>query len=255
MVATTKEPDHLPAYLVPAHEICLFHYRVLVELIRSAEKHGSFKHGLDFRDEADLLEWLARRSQDDERATFLRRTIFPALLTDFLQFLYGALGNSRAGSLNVTYALLRKPLQENLFLLETIAADIDEFVRYFTENPLRLDSQKAGGTEAHAKRIDKVIVTLREEDRFDAAYMAQLRYDKKADDGFDGTCNLAMHLFTGHHAISTPPLNINFIFSGLGEKLTQWHYLYSRLPYLLFYVRRLVEHIYASLKIQPILFT
>jgi hypothetical protein len=112
--------------------------------------------------------------------------------------------------------------------------------------PQRLYSQGAGGLVAHQKRIAKVLAVLGADDEFDPAYLAQLRYDKSAEDGFDGICNQAIHLFTAHASIKTEPLNVNFIFSGWNEKLTQWSYLYSRLPYVLFYARLLVEHVCAE---------
>jgi hypothetical protein len=105
---------------------------------------------------------------------------------------------------------------------------------------------EAAGACAHTKRIEQVLDVLGESQRFDARYIAQLRYDKEANDGFDGICNKAIHLFTEHKAIQTEPLNINFIFSDVDAMLTQWSYLYSRLPYLLFYMHRVVEHICAE---------
>jgi hypothetical protein len=38
-------------------------------------------------------------------------------------------------------------------------------------------------------------------------------------------------------------MNINFIFSDWDSKLTQWSYIYSRLPYLLVYMHSIVEHV------------
>jgi hypothetical protein len=52
-----------------------------------------------------------------------------------------------------------------------------------------------------------------------------------------------MHLFTEHKDLRTEPLNINFVFSNFDAKLTQWAYLYTRLPYLLVYTMCIVEHI------------
>jgi hypothetical protein len=112
---------------------------------------------------------------------------------------------------------------------------------------VKLWSQTGGGVEVHAKRIRKVLDTLGESHCFNAEYLAQLRYDKEARDGFDGVCNKAMHLFTNHKAIRTEPLNINFIFSGMDAKLTQWSYFYSRLPYLLVYLHRVVEYVCATI--------
>jgi len=164
-----------------------------------------------------------------------------------LHCFYEALETSRKGKLGITFMLLRKPLQESLFLLEAAVADRDNFVRMLTLDPMKLSSQKAGGVEVHARRIQKVLEILGETHRFDANYLARLRYDKDARDGFDGICNTAMHLFTQHKAIRTDPLNINFIFSKMDSKLTQWSYLYSRLPYLLAYIHRIVEHVCATI--------
>lgn len=56
-----------------------------------------------------------------------------------------------------------------------------------------------------------------------------------------------MHLFTEHKDIRTELLNINFVFSTLDAKISQWSYLYSRLPYLLYYSMCIVEHIGSSI--------
>jgi len=116
-----------------------------------------------------------------------------------------------------------------------------DFSNKLTENPLALRAKNYGGIEGHTKRIQSVLEILGEE-RFNAAYLAQLRY-QKSEDGFDGICNKSMHLFTEHKKIKTENMNINQIFSGTDSKKTQWYFLYSRLPYILFYARSLIEYI------------
>lgn len=247
----------LPAKFLLGHELCFLTHDFLAKLISSAQQQGAFTERFVFRDEADrrafedagdVFTWFEATRRTAERAAFMRRTIFPALLSDLLHFIYEALESSRKGKLNVSYALLRKPLQENLFILESIALDIDGFAAQLIDNPLLLRSQKAGGLDVHRRRIADVLTAIGQEKRFDAPYLAQLRYDKHSQDGFDGVCNTAMHLFTEHAAIRTESLNINFIFSGWEEKLTQWAYLYSRLPYLLAYAHSLAEHVFASVE-------
>ncbi len=248
-------PTWLPEYLLPAHELCFLHHDILVELLRSGEETGAFQHEIELRDDhdqslfadsEDIFEWLERTRRAAERAELLRRIVFPALLSDLLHFVYQALDSSRLAKLSVCYALIRKPIQENLFLLETIAADVTEFSQHLTVDPQKLRAQKVGGLAAHERRVAAVLAAMDEKDRFDAAYLARLRYDRSADDGFDGFCNKAIHLFTDHPAIRTAPLNVNFIFSGADERLTQWYHLYSRLPFLLDYTRQVVEHICAQ---------
>jgi hypothetical protein len=228
----------------------------MTQLLASGENASAFNMTFEFRDEADrsafekandAFEWLEQSRRVDEREALLVTTVFPAVLSDMLHCFYEALEVSRKGKLAIAFMLVRKPLQESLFLLESVIADRSDFAKKLSTDPVKLWSQTAGGVEVHAKRIQKVLDVLKEGHRFDAEYLAQLRYDKKAQDGFDGVCNKAMHLFTSHEAIRTEPLNINFIFSGMDSKLTQWSYFYSRLPYLLVYMHRIVEHVCATI--------
>lgn len=253
---------YIPEELIQAHNLCFMNHDILVELLRSGEQQKVFWQNMPLRDEtdrkgleeaSDVFEWLETTGRIEERKLLLRRVVFPALLSDFLHFIYEALECSRKAKLNVTYALLRKPIQENLFLFEIIAENLEHFADSMVNTPNKLYSQGAGGVSVHANRIRKVLKIIGEEHRFDADYLSQLRYDKNAEDGFDGISNQAIHLFTNHPAIQTEPLNINFIFSGNEEKLTQWHYLYSRLPYILFYARRLIEYICSTfVKTDPV---
>ena len=147
--------------------------------------------------------------------------------------------------------LLRKPLQESLYVLEAVIADRADFAQKLTEDPIKLWSQGIGGHEAHANNIQKVLEAVGENDRFDPHYLAQLRYDKNAEDGFDRICNKAMHLFTRHKSIKTEQMNINFIFSNWDGKQTEWSYIYSRLPYLLVYMHSIVEYVCESIAPTP----
>ena len=226
----------------------------MLELLVSGRRADAFQAEFELRSEAeqaafkaDIFEWLDKYRQIEDRAAVLVATVFPAVLGDMLQCFYEALETSRKGKLTISYMLLRKPLQESLFVLETAVADRYGFASKLSFDPLKLSSQGAGGLAVHIRNIENVLDALGETDRFDASYLAQLRYDKSANDGFDGICNKAMHLFTSHKAIQTEPLNINFIFTDWNDMETQWSYLYSRLPYLLVYMHRIVEHVCAGI--------
>jgi hypothetical protein len=218
----------------------------------SGEKARAFHVSFDLPDEAakrefesasDIFEWLEKHRTPEDRAAVLVATMFPAVLSDMLHCFYEALETSRKAKLGISFMLLRKPLQESLYVLEAVIADRAEFAQKLTKDPIKLWSQGIGGREAHARNIEKVLEAVGESERFDAAYLAQLRYDKSVEDGFDGICNKATHLFTGHKSIKTERMNINFIFSNWDGKLTQWSYIYSRLPYLLVYMHSIVEHV------------
>jgi len=224
----------------------------MTQLLVSGEKARAFHVSFDLPDEAakqefesasDIFEWLEKHRTPEDRAAVLVAAMFPAILSDMLHCFYEALETSRKAKLGISFMLLRKPLQESLYVLEAVIADRADFAEKLTEDPIKLWSQGVGGHEAHVRNIQKVLETVGESDRFDPAYLAQLRYDKSVEDGFDGICNTAMHLFTGHKSIKTERMNINFIFSKWDNKLTQWPYIYSRLPYLLVYMHSIVEYV------------
>ena len=228
----------------------------MVQIIASGEEGNFFTTTINLEDNHeskslensdDIFAWLEAKNRFNDRAKVLKITIFPALLSDMLHCIYEVLETSRKGKLGISYMLIRKPIQESLYLLEAIVLDELDFSEKLSENPLKLRSQNAGGVNAHGKRIQKVLDILGESSRFDAAYIAQLRYDKNQHDSFDGVCNHAMHLFTEHKAIQTETLNINFIFSNWDSKMSQWSYLYNRIPYLLFYTLQIIEYILASM--------
>jgi hypothetical protein len=223
----------LPNEYLPGHELCFIIHDAMAQLLVSSEKSGVYSATFEFLDEEDRLafeaaedvfDWFDRTDRVEEKSEFLRLTVFPALLSDALHFIYEALECSRKAKLNVAYALIRKPIQENLFVLESIAVGLAEFSGKFENSPMLLRAQKAGGIEVHRARLTKIIELLALQDRFDANYLAQLRYDRNVEDSFDGVCNQAMHLFTDHKAIRTENMNMNFIFSGWDSKITQGHF-------------------------------
>jgi hypothetical protein len=244
----------LPTFKV-AHNLCVCIHDILAQFLISGMKSNVFAQRIKFRGPseasaftgvADIFDWLESSGRTVERAAVIKTVVLPAVLSDVLQCVSEALEASCKAKLNVTFILLRKPIQESLFLLESIVIDEVDFASKLTDSPLALRGRSAGGLDPHARRIDTVLETIGEKKRFNAGYLAQLRYSKE-EDGFDGICNLATHLFTQHEAIRTKSLNINFIFSDWDAKVTQWTFLYSRLPYLLVYLWRVVEHIGESI--------
>jgi len=245
----------LPREFFIAHDLCFTIHDILAQLLVSGEQSGVFKGKIQFNDAADaasfneaedIFEWLKITGRLRDRARILKAIVLPAVLSDMLHCLHEALECSRKGKLNVTYALVRKPLQESLFVLESIVLDEIGFAENLATNPLLLRPSTSGGPDGHARRIQHVLEAINQTGFFDAGYLSQLRY-QKVEDGFDGICNKAIHLFTEHKAIRTEMLSINFIFSDYEDKVSQWRYLYSRLPYLLTYLWRVTEHICDSL--------
>lgn len=246
-----RNNTRIPIDVYIAHEMCFLMHDIMAQLLQSGAKRKAFWTSIDLRDGADrdLLEnsdvfsWLKITGRQEEQEKVLFSAVFPAVLGDMLSSIYESLECSRKEKLVQSFMLLRKPIQESLFLFEAMALDASDFAKTLTETPEKLYSGTAGGQEAYTKRIQAVLKLIGQDEAFDAAYLASLRYDKWDEDSFAGLCDQAIHLFTKHDAIRTEPMNINMIFSDRGAHITQWKFLYSRLPYIMVYTYRLVEYL------------
>jgi len=197
------------------------------------------------------VEGMLRTQEPKKIASFLSRTVYPYLLRDFLHYVYEALECSRKGKTTLTFSLLRKPLKESLFVLEVLSADPLGFAQRFRDeiDTLSCDARDVNGSktkrEWHEERVQQALQAANAIPDFDPGYITQLRYCRDEEDSFAGLFDKATHLVTSFRAIKTEPLNFNFVFSDDDSVETHWAYIYSRLPYLLSYVWRISEHVFA----------
>ena len=242
-----------------AHTVCMYMHDIMVEFLRSGEENDAFNHKFLFKEseidsleknnDVNILDWLEQNEKFAERNLVIRTTVLPAVLSDMLHCIYEALTAAKKGKMSVAFMLLRKPIQESLYLLEAMAINEVDFVQKLSEDPMFLRPKNGGGPVGHTKRIQTVLEIIGLEKTMSPEYLAELRYDKSSFDSFDRACNQATHLFTEHKAIKTELLNINFVFSGSNQIYTQQRYLYTRLPYLLYYSYFLFEYI--ASKVSP----
>jgi hypothetical protein len=239
--------DFVPEKYKFAHEYCFFLHDILAEIVIFGEQEKIFHHSFGIRSVEDaeqiqkrsgedLAEWMENNGYVSEFREANRRHIFLALLSDFCQFVYEALSCSRKGKLTVTYALLRKPLKENLFYFEWLLADSSDFIE-------RFHAPFAGGKRplplpvdlSPQKRIEIIEESIKKsyyKNWVSPNFLYEIRYDKKVDFGFEALFQRATHLITTMTA-KTEDQNFNFIFSGEKEKETQWQGLYTILPLIL----------------------
>jgi hypothetical protein len=151
-----RKGTHLPKEYWPSHELCFRVHDVMTQLLVSGERARAFYVSFDLPDEAakrefenafHIFQWLENHRPPEDRATVLVTTMFPAILSDMLHCFYEALETSRKAKLGISFMLLRKPLQESLYVLEAVIADRTEFAQKLTEDPIELWSQGIGGRE------------------------------------------------------------------------------------------------------------
>ena len=242
-----QDNNRIPAEYQFAHELSYFLHDILVQIIKSGEGAAIFansRHKITNPEDIKaiqalsgekLWEWLEKNNYQYVIDDINLKQPTVALLSDYCHSSCEALNCSRKHKLTVTYALLRKPFKDNLFYIEWLLVDRPEFLKSF----------KNGLTEPtpELRRCigERAVELLPVPGLFDPALIYDLRYKKSAEIGFEGNWNQANHLITTCRSFKTETQNFNFIFSGEDAHVTQWRFLYTRLPYLLNYAVEVVE--------------
>lgn len=254
-------PEFLPKEFRSAHDFAFFLHDRLADIVVSGEKAGDFQVTFELKSPSDadvfrtlpgeeLWDWLQDNGYERIVVELANRQVMAALLSDLCHFVYEALRCSAKGKLVVAYALLRKPFKDNLFYLEWLLADPDDFQHKFHEESPEALAQTA------PKRKLAIIGAAIDKTRYpgwvSARFIYELRYDKRATYGLEGLWNKATHLITTFHpAYTTEAQNFNFVFSDEEARLQQWRVLYLLLPLLLYHTVEIVEALVATIVDRP----
>lgn len=239
---------HIPKPFRFAHNFAFYLHDVLVHHLVSGEQADIFSvhierpaiTNLDIDTFSslhgeELWQWLEDSDHGWVLDEMVYRQTLAAVLSDLLHFVFEALCCSQKSKLTVTYALLRKPLRENLLILEWLLGDPKAFCTTFrNSSPHAIDLSRLKPDE---KRdiITKSCEAIGDDGLIDPNTLFLLRYDKHAPEGFEYLWNKATHLITTFKAYETEPQNFNFIFSDESARQDQWVHIYTLLPLLLYH--------------------
>lgn len=235
------------------HNLCAIIYDQLTEIIfdesynNLRETEYKFdkkkdKHIRELkRDEIHVLDWLVENNRKTELQDCLTKHILSTMLVDFLNFIYESLSSAKKGKMTVAYALLRKPLTDELLIFEQLLFDSEDFIDrfYYQGNPEKYDpsSYKIDKKEIIKKAVNNITGNL----VFDRDLLYQLRYDKSAEGGINGMTNHALHIVTNDPHYRTTDQNLNFIFSIDDDIKNYWEHYYYFVPYLLIYATAVID--------------
>lgn len=251
-----NENTHLPIELHDSYRLCMILHDEMLKVLLTGIENQCFSIAIPLdeklkndlnKSECHILDWLEKNGLTTEKSLTISLLVLKSTISDMLLCLYESLEMARKGKMSLAFILIRKPIQENLFLIEDIILSFEEFSQKLEKNPKQLHGTRfdAGKTqtrmEVYTERTKKVLEETEGEDIFNPLYIAQLRYDKSSHDSFDGICNKSMHLFTTATPIKTEHMNINMVFSELPQITTQFHFYFSRSVYLFSYIYHLVS--------------
>ena len=239
----------LPKKYKELHNLCFYLHDILVQVVVEGENKKLFDtiYSLKKRSDIeaikgndDILEWLSNNGYEDEFKSIVIKQVLIATISDYCHYVYEALKCSEKSKLAITYTLLRKPLKDNLLLFEWIMTNRNEFMENFKKDSNYYAIDKIDLTKKKMF-IERSVNKIKYSETFNSDFIYNIGYSKKTDYGLEPLWNKANHIVTTSKDYKTENLNLNFIFSGADSKESQWNYLYSVLPYLLFYTVEVIQ--------------
>lgn len=250
-----EEKSRLPRKYRPINNICAIIYDQLTEILTelhykkltstniSLEKEKQVLVKEFERGELHLLDWLTENKLNSELTEVLTKHIVLSILSDFLNFMYESLNCAKKGKLTVAYALLRKPLTDELLLFEQILFDREEFIKRFYHQGEPLDYDPSNSKLDRRKIIKNALSVLKPKIFFTEDLIYQLRYDKTCSSGINGISNHALHIVTQDKNYKTAKKNLNFVFSIDKDFQKYFAHYYYFVRYLLMYSVAIVDQI------------
>lgn len=248
---------NIPAAYRDQHELCFYLHDAMVGLLKGAEEAlaSTLNIPLESPEEADLFMkredpigyFLDRGKVDVARRIALNR-VTPALFSDFLHFIYESLSCLERRKFVVAFALLRKPMQQNLLFASWMLADESVFFEDLRRSP-------ADHMEEHkfpaSRRVQIFRAALSKVGHYgllDATLINEIIYDKELPRGFAHLFAKANHLVTSRGQLAkTEDMNLNFIFKNPADN-DIYDSIYLSLSYLLWYALLVQIALYSRMR-------
>ena len=197
--------------------------------ITSAELSLEEKARLD--ECGDLWDFL-KKYKEEQFYTLLNKQLILGLLKDFCYFMQESLDCSNKKRLVISYALLRRPLYDNLKILLRIIGDekfYDNFIEKDNYDPANMkdDEVKKLLNETDEIRMMKSIT---------GSFMFECIFDTKNSGSIINLSNRAIHPVTTRPWNKTGAMNCNFMFMTPIDTLELWKHYYAYLPAILVFI-------------------
>ncbi len=179
----------------------------------------------------DIWDFL-KKYKEEQFYTLLKKQLILGLLMDFCYFMQESLECSKKKRLVVSYAMLRRPLVDNLKILLRILLD-DGFYDNFIEKD---DYDPASIKEEELKEMLQATDEIRICKPIKGEFIYECIYDKNNPSSIVNLSNRAIHPVTTRPWNKTGAMNCNFMFVTPNDIAELWRHYYAYLPdILLFY--------------------
>lgn len=258
LVIQENEKVILPKKYHKINNLCAIIYDQLTEIFKDAnykELHTcslefpvntKFVKELDFK-EMGLFQWLKNNELTEEIEMVISKQITLAVVSDFVNFMFESMYNAKRGKMTVAYALLRKPLTDELLILEQLLGNRTDFINRFFHIGLPENYDPSNRNIDKNAIIESALAKMRLKIFPSTEFIYDLRYSKECEYGINGISNQAIHIVTKDKSYKTSEQNLNFVFSQLNDIENYWRHYYILVPYLLIYAVSIIDELIFSI--------
>ncbi|MBA2499573.1 MAG: hypothetical protein H0V30_07595 [Chitinophagaceae bacterium] len=235
---------HLPPEFHRQHKSCEFLLYQIEDFVTADTFKGlkvqtlQFEEAVELIDGEHMLDYLVRTDKSDKHNEIITSNILNAVIADTCQFLQIALFASLQQRLTVTFSLIRKPFVYNLLIILRLYLTSDFLEKFNKED----NFDTTGLTQEDIIELLNATESLLSSKSIKASDVYDFVFNPALSDSLVNMSNKALHPSTTRNKNNKTEIqNINFVFSTKDSIMTQWYYLYMRLPFLLLYLNEIFE--------------
>lgn len=233
---------YLPEEYRTIHYACFELVRQIEEFIVGKEYRFLQESHYELSDaEKDCLKeydnvWdFLRKFKEEDFYNLLNKQMILGLLMDFCYFMQESMACSCKMRLVVSFALLRRPLVDNLKILLRMFAD-EKFYENFIE---RDDYDPAKMEDSQLKEFLDATDQVRIVKPITGSFIYECVFDKENSGSIFNLSNRALHPVTTRPWNKTGAMNCNFMFVNPDDTLELWKQYYACLPEILMFYSEL----------------
>lgn len=233
-------------YLIICHNIMLS----LVKRANRADWHNSKitikEEDVGEWEKHDIEYWRLHGYKEEINKVYYQHMFF-SVWADYLDYTYEANMAASKMKASIAYSLLRKPLKDNLYILEVLENKELEFIHDFLEKPIEEFS-----IDKISEETKKTIINNVAKDVFSEAYgdiLYNVRYSKKEHMGLERVWNKTQHIITTCKHYRTEDGNLNMVFNDVENIKEFIDHFYRIMPVIQTYAIKIALKILQKLEL------
>lgn len=217
---------------------------IIVNILKYADSHKDWKETKLNLKEKDIDKWNSKRytlnyfrkhGYAKKLNNFYYKVIMFSLFSDYCSYVYDSIECAKIMHPNQAFTLLRKPLKDNLLLIEKFFTE-KRFISHFLSDDI--DNFEIGKI-INKKNIIKKCCKKIEYPRL-YKQLFNIRYDKSNNFSLEKIWNKTIHIITTNPNYKTENGSLNMIFSSIDDVIQYDNYYFAIMPLIQFYIVRIM---------------